>query len=93
MDRVLGAVGADVSFLAQNEGDRLGAASNSELAEDSLDVRRRCLGTDHEAAGDLFLGEALGQQIENLVLSLCQGLQLPVGGLRVSIRTHPIHEA
>jgi hypothetical protein len=86
-------VGADVPFLAQDERDRLGAASNSELAEDSLDVCRRRLGTDHEAAGDLFLGEALGQQIENLVLSLCQGLQLPIGARPVAVRASPIQEA
>ena len=59
-------MGADVSFLAEDERDRLGTASNSELAEDSLDVCCRCLRTDHEAAGDLLLGEALGEQIENL---------------------------
>ena len=86
-------MGADIPFLAQDERDRLGAASNSELAEDSLDVRRRCLGTDHEAEGDLFLGEALGQQIENLVLSLCQRLQLSIGARPVPVRARPTQEA
>ena len=93
MERVLGAMGADVPFLAQDESDRLGAASNSELAEDSLDVCRRRLRTNHEAAGDLLLGEALGQQIQNLVLSLCQGLQLPIGARPVPVRARPTQEA
>jgi hypothetical protein len=57
VERVASAVGADVPFLAQDERDRLGAASNSELAEDSLNVRRRRRRTDHQAAGDLILGE------------------------------------
>ena len=86
-------MGADVPFLAQDERDRLGATSNSELAEDSLDVRCRRLRADHEVAGDLFLGVALGEQVEDLVLSLCQGLQLPVGARPVPIRARPIQEA
>jgi hypothetical protein len=85
VDRILGAMGADVSFLAEDERDRLGTASNSELAEDSLNVCRRRLRTDHEAAGDLLLGEPFGEQIENLVLSRCQRLQLPVGALGMSV--------
>ena len=43
-------MGADVPFLAQDEGDRLGTALSSELAEDSLDVCRRRLRTDHGPA-------------------------------------------
>jgi hypothetical protein len=85
VDRILGAMGADVSFLAEDERDRLGTASNSELAEDSLNVRRRRRRTDHQAAGDLILGEAFREQIENLVLSLCQRVQLSARTRRMSV--------
>jgi hypothetical protein len=48
-------------------------------------VRRRRRRTDHQAAGDLILGEAFREQIENLVLSLCQRVQLSARTRRMSV--------
>src|SRR5262249_8295668 len=59
----------------------------------SLDVSRRRLRTDHQTVRDLLLGQTLGEQVEDLVLSLCQGLQLSVRACGLSIRGLPIHKA
>jgi len=64
-----GTVGAYVPILSQCDGNGLGAASNFELAEDSLDVRRDRLRADHERRRNLFPRLSIGEEREDLALA------------------------
>src|SRR3954452_2229867 len=86
-------MGGHVPLFAQYEPHGLGAASNVELAEDTLDVRGHRFRTYHELIRDLVLPEAFGEQVENLVLSLRKRLELSVRPRAVAVRARPLDQA
>src|SRR5262249_18803138 len=66
--------GDDASLVS--EVDELGAVAAAELAEDPADVRLRGQPADHEPRRDLFVGEAGGDETQDLAFALGEVAQL-----------------
>ena len=56
------------------EGDGFGAVGGTELAHDGTDVEFGGALADDEVGGNLFVGHALSQQVENLQFTLGERL-------------------
>src|SRR6202161_1301593 len=57
--------------------DGLCALFGAELDEDMLDVSFHCLGRDGEVAGNLLVGQALGDHLENRTFARTEGVGEP----------------
>ena len=68
MSRVAGS--DEAAFVG--EGDELGAVAAAELAQSPADVRLRGQGADHEAAGDLGVGQTASDEAQDLALAFGQ---------------------
>src|SRR5262245_25921204 len=69
---------AEASLAAEDDG--LGAIGGVELAEDVRDVIADGLGAEDQAAGDGLVVEALGDELEDVVLALGQLGEGAAGG-------------
>jgi hypothetical protein len=59
--------------VAGGQGDGFGAGAGAELGQERTDVELGGVFADAELAGDATIGQALGQQLEDLALARGQG--------------------